>query len=115
MDDAEDGLMSEVLELLLGTSDLAQMRRRAERLVGLADGLDIQRRHGELVQQAFNNGGHPVANVQPMGYGDTGHLLLADGEEPPITLPAALGDEACILAHEVRVTPFIGGKRRWKR
>ena len=34
MDDAEDGLMTEVLELLLGTSDLAQMRRRAERLVG---------------------------------------------------------------------------------
>jgi hypothetical protein len=28
MDDGEDGLMTEVLELLLGTSDLAQMRSR---------------------------------------------------------------------------------------
>lgn len=36
MDGGEDGLVTEVLQLLLGTSDVAQMRRRAERLVGPA-------------------------------------------------------------------------------
>lgn len=83
-------------------------------LVRSCNSFFVQRGHRACLQDPRNDASDAVTNDKPVRSGTAGYLLLLDCEKATVAFSTTAGDEASILAHQVRVSPLIGRQRGWK-